>query len=71
MTRKNIAAMRELTANINHKNVLIIWISFADEAVLSSKTVVHNSLKMVKYVINSSDRLKSYKLPRALFKISN
>ena len=53
MTRKNIAAMRELTANINHKNVLIIWISFADEAVLSSKTVVHNSLKMVKYVINS------------------
>ena len=55
MTKKNIAAMRELTANIDHKNVLIIWISFADEAVLSSKsiTVVRNSLKMVKYVINS------------------
>ena len=32
MARKNNAAMRELNDNIDHKNVVIIWISlFADE----------------------------------------
>ena len=28
---KNNVAMRESNGNIDHKNVVIIWISFADE----------------------------------------
>ena len=31
MTRKNNVDMRESNDNINHENVVIIWISFADE----------------------------------------
>ena len=31
MTRKNNVAMRESNNNIDHMNVVIIWISFADE----------------------------------------
>ena len=31
MTRKNNVAIRESNDNIDHKNVVIIWISFADE----------------------------------------
>ena len=31
-SRKNNVAMRESNDNIDHKNVVIIWISFADEA---------------------------------------
>ena len=31
MTSKNNAAMRESNDNIDHKNVVIIWICFADE----------------------------------------
>ena len=30
MTRNNVA-IRESNDNIDHKNVIIIWISFADE----------------------------------------
>ena len=30
MTRNNVA-MRESNDNINHKNMVITWISFADE----------------------------------------
>ena len=29
--RKNNVAMKESNDNIDHKNVVIIWISFADE----------------------------------------
>ena len=36
MTRKNNVAMRESNDNIDHKNMIIIWISFADEAKFSS-----------------------------------
>ena len=39
MTRKNNAAMRESNGNIDHKNVVIIWINFADEV-----TVFLNSI---------------------------
>ena len=31
MTRRNNVVMRESNDNIGHKNVVIIWISFADE----------------------------------------
>ena len=31
MTRRNNVAMRELNDNIDHKNMVITWISFADE----------------------------------------
>ena len=31
MTRKNNVAMREPNDNIDHKNKVIIWISFPDE----------------------------------------
>ena len=36
MVRKNNVAMRESNDNIDHKNMIIIWISFADEAKFSS-----------------------------------
>ena len=29
--KKNNVAVRELNDNINHKNVVVIWISFADK----------------------------------------
>ena len=31
MTRRNNVAMRESNDNIDHKNMVISWISFADE----------------------------------------
>ena len=31
MTRRNNAAVRESNDNINHKKIVITWISFADE----------------------------------------
>ena len=31
MTRRNNVAMRESNDNIDHKNMVITWISFADE----------------------------------------
>ena len=31
MTRKNNVGMRESNDNIDHKNVVITWLSFADE----------------------------------------
>ena len=31
MTRRNNVAMRESNNNIDHKNMVITWISFADE----------------------------------------
>ena len=31
MTRRNNAATRESSDNIDHKKMVIIWISFADE----------------------------------------
>ena len=31
MTRRNNVAMRESNDNIDHKNIIISWISFADE----------------------------------------
>ena len=36
MTKKNVA-MRESNANIDHKNVVIVWISLADEVKYFSK----------------------------------
>ena len=39
MTRKNNAAMRESNDDIDDKNVVIIWISFADEAKYFSKSM--------------------------------
>ena len=31
MTRRNNVVMRESNNNIDHKNIVIIWISIADE----------------------------------------
>ena len=31
MTKRNNVAMRESNDNIDHKNMVITWISFADE----------------------------------------
>ena len=31
MARRNNVSMRELNDNIDHKNIVITWISFADE----------------------------------------
>ena len=31
MTRRNNVAMRESNDNINHKKMVITWVSFADE----------------------------------------
>ena len=37
MTRKNNVAMRESNDNVDHKNVVIMWISFACKINILSK----------------------------------
>ena len=39
MTRKNNVDMRESNDNVDHKNVVVIWISFADEVNIFLKSM--------------------------------